>query len=136
MFAAFNASVVTLFLPAGTVTLTLNVPPPLPVPTPGGIITAANPGYIQPETLNARANRSLHALLHRRQLWHASTVSAASDGTHCEAGFLVTGITCDKLLRIGRAFGQQAVFWLTATGLSVVACDQPIPYRKPSREPT
>ncbi|MEX2532872.1 MAG: DUF3293 domain-containing protein [Nitriliruptoraceae bacterium] len=136
MFAAFHASVVTLILPAGTVTLTFGARPPRTVPTPGGIITAANPGYTQAEALNARASRALHALLHRRQLWHVPTVSAATDGTHREVGFFVTGVTCDELVRIGRAFGQQAVFWLSDMGLGVVACGQLIPYRKPSREPT
>lgn len=126
MFAAFDASVVTLSLATDTVTLTLRQRPPRQVPTPGGVITAANPGYTQSEAANTRASCALHALLHRRALWHAPTVSAAIDGTHREAGFFVTGISLDELLRIGRAFGQQAVFWLNDTGLRVVACDQPI----------
>lgn len=135
-WVAYSASVVTLVLPTGTVTLTVGAPPPPHVPTPGGVITADNPGYTQSNALNERARWELHALLHRRQLWHAPTLSAASDETHREAGFYVMGVTLCEVVALGRAFGQEAVYWLSSGSLDLHPCDQPIPYKNPSREPT
>jgi len=123
LMAAYNNSVVTVTLSDLNVTLPVGVPPPATVPTPAGIITAEQSRKAASGTANAVASLALHALMHRRQLVHLPTVSAATDGSHQEAGWLVCGITQDELCRIGRAFGQLAVYRLTEDALQVVACN-------------
>lgn len=127
LLAAFQASVVSIMMPTGTVPLAVGDLPVAGLPTPGGVVTAEHPAGEQADWLNVRATVGLHALLHRRMIAHVPTLSAAPDGTHREQGFYVTEISLAELALIGRAFGQLAVYWLDTDGLRVVACDQPMP---------
>ncbi len=136
LFDAYHNSAVTVALGDTSVTVTVGGTIPPELNRPGSVITAVNPGGSAPDTANRHATRALHALLHRRGLWHAKTVSAAFDGTHAEPGFYVPDITLSLAVQIGRAFGQLAIYWIDGQTMQVLACTQPIPYKKPSREPT
>ncbi len=136
LFAAYQHSVVTVALGDTSVTVTVGGPIPSELNRPGSVITAVNPGRSAPDAANRQATRALHALLHRRGLWHAKTMSAAVDGTHAEPGFYVPDITMSLAVQIGRAFGQLAIYWLDGHSIRVVACAHPIAYKNPSREPT
>ena len=118
---AYLSSVVTVTVDGDTVTFTPGDTAPDRLPHPCGVITAMNPSRLVDDETNVVACQALHALLHRRGIAHAESVSSAPDGTHVEHGWVVSGITQNELRMIGRAFGQIAVYWIDRH-VDVVAC--------------
>jgi len=96
---------------------------PDPSGRPIAVITAHNPGG-QPagEAANAAAQRELEAELDRRGLpwWRAD--SADSPWTHVEQSAAVPGLALPDAIALGAEFGQEAVFLLSRTSLTVADC--------------
>lgn len=87
------------------------------------VITAHNPGGQRAdEQTNAVAQRNLEAELDRRGLawWRAD--GADPSWTHIEESVAVPGLTLPDAIELGVRFGQEAVFLLTPTSLTVADC--------------
>lgn len=88
------------------------------------VLTAWNPGLARPlRVVNEAANARLHAHLLRLgyRTWQAD--GATPDGQFHEPGFCVWGMTRQVAVRIGRDYGQFAVFEYDPHGVrSVISC--------------
>jgi hypothetical protein len=96
---------------------------PDPRRRPIAVITAHNPGG-QPadEETNAAAQRDLAVELDRRglQWWRAE--GADPSWTHVEESVAVPGLGLPEAIELGARFGQEAIFLLTPTSLTVGDC--------------
>jgi len=90
---------------------------------PVAVITAHNPGGADaaPEA-NDAAHRALVAELDRRGLTWWPAVGADPTWTHVEESVAIPGLAQPDALALGAAFGQEAVFMLSQTGLKVIDC--------------
>ena len=87
------------------------------------VITAWNPGDERPSREeNDDANERLLIELVSRGLNPCRAVGADPDSEHAEESWAVHGLSDDEARAIGAAFGQVAVFRLTATDQTVLAC--------------
>jgi hypothetical protein len=126
---AYLSAELRIETPAGAVLVS-----PLPLmqtagdyPDPEGrtiaVITAHNPGG-QPagEEANAAAQRALEAELDRRGLawWRADGADPA--WTHVEESAAVPGLALPDAIALGAQFGQEAIFLLSRTSLTVADC--------------
>ena len=90
------------------------------------VVTAWNPGAkATSETANDVAQGLLVAELDALGVGHEPAEGVALDGSWAEPSLMLHGVTRGEACRIGRRFGQLAVFeWSPASGvLAVVACD-------------
>jgi len=93
------------------------------LPTPVYVITAHDPG---PVRLSKADNQARHEQL-RQQLVnegfeHHHAVGSTPAGVPVDEGWAVTGIGPKRARRLGRAWGQDAIFELTDTEQRVVGC--------------
>lgn len=98
----------------------------IPFGEPLHVLSAANPGgraSSSPEE-DERAQGALVA-----ELWKSSDLTIARaegrspDGSHVEEAVAVVGLDRDAARRIGARYGQEAVFEVDATTVSVVSCE-------------
>ena len=86
------------------------------------IVTAYNPDGVNVDNAaNVAANEELVATIRDAALSYSPMAGGSGDGSHVEPGFLVL---CDleTALELGRRFNQEAVFWVEAGRLHLVAC--------------
>ena len=89
------------------------------------VLTAWNPGHERPSREeNDDANERLLIELVSRGLNPCRAVGADPDSEHAEESWAVCGLSDVEARAIGTAFGQVAVFSLTATGQAVLACSE------------
>lgn len=94
-----------------------------PFDEPVHVITAANPfGRRIPEGDNDIALGELASALTQSGVGYARASGKAADGGWGETSFLVWGLTTEAAIEIGRRFGQEAIFELTAAQTCVVEC--------------
>ena len=87
------------------------------------VLTAWNPGDERPSREeNDAANEELRIELVSRGLNPCRAVGADPDSEHAEESWAVHGLSDDEARAIGAAFRQVAVFRLTATDQTVLAC--------------
>lgn len=96
---------------------------PWPFNGPVHAITAYNPnGRLAPDDANTEALADLARHLTLRGTGFVRAVGAAADGSHAEDSFLTWSLTTDEARRIGKRFGQDAVFEIDEPELRVVSC--------------
>ena len=89
------------------------------------VLTAWNPGDERPSREeNDAANEELRIELMSRGLNPCRAVGADPDSEHAEESWAVVGLSDDEAREICAAFGQVAVFRLTATSQAVLACSE------------
>lgn len=94
-----------------------------PFSSPVHIITAHNPGGVEIDAAaNAARHRELHVVLEGQAC--IDTVGSAVDGSMAEPGFGVLDIELDVAIRLGRRFGQVAIYRWTSESLSIVGVDE------------
>jgi len=89
--------------------------------TPFAIITAYNPGN---HKLNDAANRERDMALYKEL--HNDYALLRAIGClddHCEAGFAVLEISLEEAIKIGRSYGQYAIFYNSVYSQMYVRCD-------------
>ena len=87
------------------------------------VLTAWNPGDERPSREeNDAASEKLRIELVSRGLSPCRAVGADPDSGHAEESWAVVGLSDDEARAIGAAFGQLAVFRMTATGQAVLGC--------------
>jgi hypothetical protein len=88
------------------------------------VITADNPaGKVVPDDTNASARQRLTVRLHELGATYLVAAGGNADWTHVEPSFAVMGMTKDDARTLGREFGQEAIFGLSPTALTVISCD-------------
>jgi hypothetical protein len=109
----------TLFLPKKP---GKNQPPP-DWSRPFAILTAHNPGgkKVDPET-NTEADKELRRSLSRKSLPKHRITGVSEDWSHEEKGFVVWGLNHQTVSEIGRAFRQDAYFWVEHGTVHVHSC--------------
>jgi hypothetical protein len=94
------------------------------LPMPVFVLTAWNPDADRPgPTENRARNRLLRDRLADRMAIVHPAIGASPGGEHFEESFAVSGLGRDDALALGREFGQVAIFELTASEQTVLACD-------------
>lgn len=89
------------------------------------VLTAWNPGDDRPSReVNDAANERLRALLVERGLEPRRAVGADPDSDHFEESWAVVGLDDDAARAIGASFGQVAVFRLSGSVQTVLACTE------------
>jgi len=96
-------------------------------PNPTGatvhILTADNPnGQIQSDEANRAAYEALLDALSERALDVSPAAGHDVEGTHVEASVAVTGLTDDEAIRLGRQFGQEAIFAWRLDSWDLIRC--------------
>lgn len=87
------------------------------------VITAENPaGIPMPVDVNDRATVSLAADIQRAGGSFVRAAGWASDDSHVEYGFLVWGIDRVTAVRLGRQYGQDAIFAVTREDVELISC--------------
>ena len=86
------------------------------------IITAYNPGVIVGSDINAKADEELRRELNLAGSRCFRITGCSSDLKHQEQGWGVAGLSEERALAIGRQYGQNAIFDITAGVLSVIGC--------------
>jgi hypothetical protein len=127
LLAAYRATTWTVALSAGETRIRLGSDP-LAVPSLG-IITAYNPASnLQPDDVNAAANRRLEEELSRTG---AEVFSAVATGTGpradqwVERGFAVSGLPRETLIALGVRYGQNAIVWIDERGQPSLVVTRP-----------
>jgi hypothetical protein len=89
------------------------------------VLTAWNPGHERPSREeNDAANEELRIELESRGPNPFQAVGVDPHSEHAEESWAVHGLSDDEARALGTAFGQVAVFSLTATGQAVLACSE------------
>lgn len=87
------------------------------------ILTADNPGgAVQSVELNAAAHQALLTALADRGLDAAPAIGHDIEETHVEHSVAVAGLTDDQAIRLGRRFGQQAIFAWRPDSWDLIRC--------------
>ena len=86
------------------------------------IITAHNPGIIVGAEANVAADEELRKELNRVGSRCFPVTGCSPDLKHREAGWGVAGLSREEALAIGRRYGQNAIFEITAGILWVIGC--------------
>jgi hypothetical protein len=87
------------------------------------VLTAWNPGDERlSREENDAANEELRIEIMSRGLNPCRAVGADPDSEHAEESWAIVGLSDDEARDIGAAFGQVAVFRVTATSQTVLAC--------------
>lgn len=86
------------------------------------IITAYNPGKIVGAEINAKADEELRKELNLAGSRCFRITGCSPDLKHQEQGWGVSGLSEERALVIGRQYGQNAIFEVTAGVLSVIGC--------------
>lgn len=96
----------------------------LPLPAPIHVITAYNPhGRERPEDANRAAAARLAGELWVSGVTMSRTLGRSPSGDHREAGVAVSGLSRAEALRLGRRYGQLAIYEVTADSIILVACE-------------
>lgn len=86
------------------------------------IITACNPGKIVGAEINTEADEELRKELNLAGSRCFRITGCSPDLKHQEEGWGVAGLSEKCALAIGRQYGQNAIFEVTAGVLSVIGC--------------
>ncbi len=86
------------------------------------IITAHNPGVIVGADINAKADEELRRELNLAGSRCFRITGCSPDLKHQEQGWGVAGLSEEKAIAIGRQYGQNAIFEVSAGMLSVIGC--------------
>jgi hypothetical protein len=86
------------------------------------IITAHNPGIIVGSEANTTADEELRKELNRVGSRCFRITGCSPDLRYREEGWGVAGLSREEALAIGRRYGQNAIFEITAGILSVIGC--------------
>ena len=86
------------------------------------IITAHNPGVIVGADINAKADEELRKELNLAGSRCFRITGCSPDLKHQEQGWGVVGLSEERAQAIGRQYGQNAIFEVTAGALSVIGC--------------
>jgi hypothetical protein len=86
------------------------------------IITAHNPGVIVGADMNAKADEELRRELNLVGSCCFRITGCSPDLKHQEQGWGVAGLSEEKAVAIGKKYGQNAIFEVTAGALSVIGC--------------
>lgn len=99
-------------------------PPSAPLPAETmTVITAWNPGLVRPsEEDNRAANERLQELLRARGCDYLPACGRSRDGSHVEPSFAVFNLSRADAARLGKRFGQAAVFWVENPNGRLVWC--------------
>ena len=128
MWAGFAKAIVRLDLAEGPRTLRPKDSGDIgqfPYKQPVHIITAYNPAGLETnEAENEDRHRALAAAL-QHQTWVPS-VGSAPDGSFAEPGCAVLDLGVDDALRLGREFGQRAIYQWTPNSLQIIGVDEPV----------
>lgn len=97
---------------------------PFEFPAPVHFVCAYNPGGPADAFTNARADAELFELVRHLDVeFFRSVGSDANHGGSIEPGFGLVGLERDAVLRIGRDFGQDAIYEWRVDALEILACD-------------
>jgi hypothetical protein len=108
-----------------------------PFTSPVYVITAHNPrGRRRPADVNEHDNARLAADLVSVGAGFVRAVGGSEDGSWSEASFLAWGIDEDTALRLGAAYGQDAIFELTADRCTILGVTVPRREERPRRMAT
>ncbi len=123
LWDAFAKTVVEIQTSAGPIVVQPGVRPGgLPWNGDTFVITAWNPGRLLPQRENDRASVELEACLRETGCAVFPTKGRSADGSWSEDGFAVVAMPEATAVRIGRRFGQLAIFRIGVDGLEVVDC--------------
>jgi hypothetical protein len=86
-----------------------------------GVVTAFNPGRVLDAGENTTRDRALHDALVASRLPHMRVVGRSPTGHHREPSFAVFA-TPEEIVRLGRAYEQDAVFTIHADELFLYPC--------------
>lgn len=86
------------------------------------IITAHNPGIIVGVEINVKADEELCKELNLVGSSCFRITGCSPDLKHQEQGWGVAGLSEERAIAIGRQYGQNAIFEVTAGVLSVIGC--------------
>lgn len=98
----------------------------LPGPTPAHVITAWNPGGSQRSRLeNRKANKGLREVLigSGAKPKPRLVIGESVDGRWREESYLVTGLSREALVDLGRRFGQATILELDEDSTHVIRCE-------------
>lgn len=96
-----------------------------PFDSPVHIVTAYNPAGLEADdAVNARQHRELTRRLAAFDV--VPTVGSAPDGSMPEPGYAILDVPLETAVRIGRDFGQRAIYRWTRTSLAIVGTDEAI----------
>jgi hypothetical protein len=88
-----------------------------------GVVTAWNPdGRDVSPAENALAHARLRARLEEESRVFFSVTGGSPDFSHAEPGYGIVFASCQEAVALGRAFRQEAVFWVEADRLQLVSC--------------
>ncbi len=95
----------------------------LPLPAPIYVITACNPGGVdRAEEENRAATARLVGELWVSGLAISRALGRSPSGDHSEASVAVSGLNRTEALRVGRRYGQIAIYEVTADTVILAAC--------------
>jgi hypothetical protein len=86
------------------------------------VITAYNPGEFVADEINTKADEALRNELNLVGSSCFRITGCSPDLKHQEQGWGVAGLSEEKALAIGKQYGQNAIFEVTAGVLSVIGC--------------
>ena len=96
--------------------------PPVKWPDRFAIITAwATTGEAWSTEKNLEADARLMKSLLERKVWHHRITGTSPDGQHAEPGWAVM-IDLGSAVLLGKAFHQDAIYWVDRNELSVRSC--------------
>lgn len=99
-------------------------PPTSGLPDRFGVVTACNPnGVVVDETRNAVATDKLRQQLQHLEWVFFPVTGCSPDLTHQEPGFGVVCQTAEEVVDLGRAWQQEAVFWIENGVVHLLPCN-------------
>jgi len=99
-------------------------PPAGGFPTRFGVVTACNPnGVMVAEDKNAEATSKLFQQLQNAGRTFFPVTGCSPDLSHQEPGFGLVCHTAEEVLELGRAWEQEAVFWVEDGILHLLGCN-------------
>ena len=87
------------------------------------VVTAWNPGREAAADANGAANRRLGGVLADTGLEVRAATGESPDGSWVEESFVIVGLTRAQAVRIGRDFGQLAIFEIDREAVRLISCD-------------
>lgn len=87
------------------------------------VITAYNPaGNVVPDEANTAAHQRLTARLEEVGATYHEAAGGDAEWVHVEPGFAISGMSQEDARALGREFGQDAIFGLSSTTLTILSC--------------
>jgi hypothetical protein len=96
------------------------------VPTTFGIVTACNPdGVTVSDEQNVAATECLRSALVNAGFYFFAVTGCSPDFRHQEPGFGITTDDRENIVKIGRNWQQEAIFWVEGGIVHLVSCRDP-----------